>query len=168
VLNATTTRGGAELHTLLLRAARFEVGRRHASLPASELEDIARAAADAAFARLQPELSTRRGDITTWAAKFAVVEAAASVRRGTWQGRPLPRSLAGPALVARLGDGPAAAALATSIEALPDNERRVLIAVALDDVPIDVVAERDGVPRAAVYATLQSARAKLRAELVAD
>jgi RNA polymerase sigma-70 factor, ECF subfamily len=165
---ATTGGGAAELHGLLLRAARFEVGRHRGSLPAGELEEIARDAADAALARLRPQLRTRRGDITTWAAKFAVVEAAVRVRRRRWSGRPLPQSFDAPALVAQLGDGPASVALAASIEALPDDERRVLIALALDEVPIDVVAERDRIPRAAVYAKLQAARAKLRAELAAD
>ena len=167
--NAARTEDGAfELHALLLRAARFEVGRRRGSLPAGELEEIARDAADAALARVRPQLGTRRGDITSWAAKFAVVEAAVRVRRRRWSGCPLPQSFDAQALVAQLGDGPAAVALAASIEALPDDERRVLIALTLDDVPIDVVAEHDRVPRGAVYAKLQAARAKLRAELAAD
>jgi RNA polymerase sigma-70 factor (ECF subfamily) len=162
------TTGHVEIAALLLRAARFEVGRRGEGLPEAELEEIAHAAADAAWARLLPELSTQRADGRAWVAKFAVVEAAVRMRRRRWRGRPLPEALAAPALIARLGDGHASVALAASIEALPDDERRVLIALTLDEVPIDVLAERDGVSRAEIYATLQAARAKLCAELAAD
>ena len=43
----------------------------------------------------------------------------------------------------------------------------MLVAITLDDVPIDVLAERLGSTRGAVYKTLHDARRKLRAELAA-
>ena len=43
----------------------------------------------------------------------------------------------------------------------------MLVAITLDDVPIDVLAERLGSTRGAVYKTLHDARRKLRAELTA-
>jgi RNA polymerase sigma-70 factor, ECF subfamily len=41
------------------------------------------------------------------------------------------------------------------------------VAITLDDVPIDVLAERLGSTRGAVYKTLHDARRTLRAELAA-
>lgn len=50
-------------------------------------------------------------------------------------------------------------------EALTPHQRRVLVSVVLDDVPIDVLAERLGTTRGALYKTLHDARARLRADL---
>jgi RNA polymerase sigma-70 factor (ECF subfamily) len=44
----------------------------------------------------------------------------------------------------------------------------VFVAVALNDVPIDVLAERLTTTRGALYKTLHDARRKLRARLAAD
>jgi RNA polymerase sigma-70 factor (ECF subfamily) len=44
----------------------------------------------------------------------------------------------------------------------------VLIALTLDDVPIDVLADRLGTTRGALYKTLHDARRKLRARLSQD
>lgn len=46
--------------------------------------------------------------------------------------------------------------------ALTAHQRRISIAVALNDVPIDVVAERLQSTRGAVYKTLHDARRRLR------
>jgi RNA polymerase sigma-70 factor (ECF subfamily) len=43
------------------------------------------------------------------------------------------------------------------------HQREVLVAVALNDVPIDVLAARLGKSRGAIYKTLHDARRKLRA-----
>jgi RNA polymerase sigma-70 factor (ECF subfamily) len=43
----------------------------------------------------------------------------------------------------------------------------VLLAVAIDDVPIDVLAERLDTTRGALYKTIHDARRKLRAALAA-
>ena len=53
-------------------------------------------------------------------------------------------------------------------EALSPHQRRVLIALAVDGVPIDVLAERLGTTRGALYKTLHDARRKLRRQLAAD
>jgi RNA polymerase sigma-70 factor, ECF subfamily len=50
-------------------------------------------------------------------------------------------------------------------EALTPHQRRVLVAVALNGVPIDVLAERLQTTRGALYKTLHDARRKLRARL---
>ena len=49
---------------------------------------------------------------------------------------------------------------------LPDgHQREVLVALALNGVPIDVLAERLNTTRGALYKTLHDARRKLRADL---
>ena len=82
----------ARLHALLLGAARFEVARRRPSLPhlrGDELHDIAMEAADDALMSVLRRLEDFRGDsrFTTWAYKFALLEAAVKLRRRAWQGR---------------------------------------------------------------------------------
>jgi RNA polymerase sigma-70 factor, ECF subfamily len=85
----------AELHLLLLKAARFEVERRAAELPhlrGGDLEDLAQQAADDALMAVLRKLDEFRGEsrFTTWAYKFALLEAAVKVRRRAWQGREIP------------------------------------------------------------------------------
>ena len=48
---------------------------------------------------------------------------------------------------------------------LTDHQRRVLVALALNGVPIDVLAGRLNTSRGALYKTLHDARRKLRAHL---
>ena len=48
---------------------------------------------------------------------------------------------------------------------LTPHQRRVFTALALNEVPIDVVAERLDMTRGALYKTLHDARRKLRAAL---
>jgi RNA polymerase sigma-70 factor, ECF subfamily len=51
---------------------------------------------------------------------------------------------------------------------LSPHQRQVLSALVLDDVPIDVLAERLGTTRGALYKTLHDARRKLRTSIGAD
>jgi RNA polymerase sigma-70 factor, ECF subfamily len=53
-------------------------------------------------------------------------------------------------------------------EDLTPHQRGVLIAITLDGVPIDVLADRLSTTRGALYKTLHDARKKLRARLAAD
>ena len=80
------------LHALLMRAARFEVSRRRGALAhvrGEELEDIATQAADDACVAVLAKLGDYRGAsrFTTWAYKFALLEAGVRLRRRAWQGR---------------------------------------------------------------------------------
>ena len=50
-------------------------------------------------------------------------------------------------------------------DALTPHQRTVLVAVTLNDVPIDVLAERLATTRGALYKTLHDARKSLRARL---
>lgn len=169
------------LHALLLRAARFEVARRRAALRhvrGEELEDLAMQAADDALLSVLRRLDDYRGlsRFTTWAYKFALLEAGVKLRRRAWQGREVPLEPESWSLLAAHGPGPAAEAasgelLAAIREAiagdLTPHQRRVLVALAVNGVPIDVLAERLSTTRGALYKTLHDARARLRRSLAA-
>jgi RNA polymerase sigma-70 factor (ECF subfamily) len=58
------------------------------------------------------------------------------------------------------------AAIRQEIESsLTPRQREVLVALTLNEVPIDVLADRLGSTRGALYKTLHDARQKLRAAL---
>src|SRR3954451_21627500 len=168
----------ADLHALLLKAARFEIGRRTvelAHLRGGDQEDLAQQAADDALMAVLRKLDQFRGEsrFTTWAYKFALLEAAVKVRRRSWQGREIPledeawRALADAGASAGRGAEEAElfAALREEIERLGPRRREVLVAVALNGVPIDVLAERLGSTRGALYKNLHDARRALREAL---
>jgi len=168
-----------ELHGLLLRAARFEVGRRCAAFPqirSSDREDLARQSADDAMMSILRRLGDFRGEsrFPTWAYKFALVEAGAKVSRHAWRGREIPLEPTRWPLIAVGAPTPhqqaeaqdLLCALREEIESkLTAHQREVLVAITLDEVPIDVLAERLHTTRGAVYKTLHDARHKLRAAL---
>jgi RNA polymerase sigma-70 factor, ECF subfamily len=171
------------LHALLLRAARFEVARRQprgAWNGSGDLDDLAMQAADDALIAVLNKLHSYRGDsrFSTWAYKFALLEAATKLRRRPWHGRETPLEANGLAqLVTDKRASPAGQAEASELiravrdaiaEALTPQQRAVLVAITLNDVPIDVLAERRGTTRGALYKTLHDARRKLRAELAKD
>jgi RNA polymerase sigma-70 factor (ECF subfamily) len=168
------------LHALLLRAARFEVNRRPWAVArggSADAGDLAVQAADDALVAILGKLHTYRGDsrFTTWAYKFALLEAGVKVRTRPWHGREIPLEAEG---LGRFPDEQRASpetqaedselihAVRDAIsDALTPDQRAVLVAITLNDVPIDVLAERRGTTRGALYKTLHDARRKLRAEL---
>jgi len=177
--DATGQEAIARLHALLLRAARFEVARRRPTLPhlrGDEPEDIATEAADDALMSVLRRLDDFRGAsrFTTWAYKFALLEAAVKLRKRAWQGREVPLEPEGWGAFSSAGLEPDAEAeqgelletLQSAIaEVLTPHQRRVLVALALNGVPIDVLAERLNTNRGALYKTLHDARRKLRTHL---
>jgi RNA polymerase sigma-70 factor (ECF subfamily) len=168
-----------KLHALLMRAARFEVARRRASLPhvrGDELDDIATEAADDALLAVLRKLDDFRGTgrFTTWVYKFALLEAGVKLRKRAWQGREVPLEPESWALFSSGALEPDAeveqSELLTAVqhaidEQLTPHQRSVLVALALNGVPIDVLAERLDTTRGALYKTLHDARRKLRAHL---
>jgi RNA polymerase sigma-70 factor, ECF subfamily len=178
--NATARDRAIErLHALLLRAARFEVSRRRAAMPhvrGGDLDDVATQAADDAVVNVLRRLDDFRGAsrFTTWAYKFALYEAAVKLRKRAWQGREVPLEPEGWSVFSDAGLEPDAevaqselvAAVRVAIdEVLTPHQRRVLVALAVNGVPIDVLAERLGTNRGALYKTLHDARRKLRNHL---
>jgi RNA polymerase sigma-70 factor (ECF subfamily) len=170
-----------ELHAMLLRAARYEIGRRSAALAhlhGQAPEDLALQAADDAFVAVMAKLDQFRGEsrFSTWVYKFALYEAAVRVRRRSWQHREVvlePKTWlvvedtdAGPE--AQLDQSELLGAIRTLIDTkLTTHQREVLIALTMQGIPIDILAERQGTTRGALYKTLHDARRKLRKELTA-
>jgi RNA polymerase sigma-70 factor (ECF subfamily) len=171
----------AALRELLLRAARFEVGRRCATLShirGGDQEDLAQQSAADAMVAILSKLDEFRGEskFATWAYKFALYEAAARIRKLAWQGKELPLDAEdwpqvpepGPAPHGEVEMNELLAVIREEIETtLTPHQREVLVALALNEVPIDVLAERLGSTRGALYKTLHDARRKLRAGIAA-
>ena len=169
----------ARLHALLLRAARFECARRRPTLPhlrGNDLDDIANQAADDALVSVLARLADFRGAsrFTTWVYKFALLEAAVKLRKRSWQGREIPLEPETWGLFSSAGLEPDEEAeqseLLTTLqgaitEVLTPHQRRVLVALAVNGVPIDVLADRLNTTRGALYKTLHDARRKLRKHL---
>jgi RNA polymerase sigma-70 factor (ECF subfamily) len=168
-----------DLHLLLLRAARYEIRRRRGSLPhlrGGDLDDLAHQSADDALVAILAKLDHYRGDsrFTTWAYKFALLEAAVKLRKLAWQNREIPIESERWAVLADAATSPAASAEQSELlrsvaramkSELSPQQRQVLIAVALDGVPIDVLADRMQTTRGALYKSIHDARQKLRAAL---
>jgi RNA polymerase sigma-70 factor (ECF subfamily) len=169
------------LHGLLLRAARFEVFRRGNSLPqisAAELDDLAQQAADDAAMSVLRRLDDFRGESSfrTWAYKFALLEASVKVRRRAWRDREVTLEPEHWENLVHAGPGPdddvEIAALVEAVRegirsALTPRQRQVLVATVLEGVPIDVLAERLGSNRNALYKVLHDARRRLRKHVAA-
>jgi len=184
-LNALRSRGTerddaiGRLHELLAGAARFEVSRRRGALShvrGEELDDIALQAADDALVAVLAKLDDYRGAsrFTTWAYKFALLEAGVRLRRRAWQEREVVLEPEAWPLMADAAPGPQGQAetselmraLRDSIDVcLTEHQREVLVALTLNGVPLDVLTERLGTTRGALYKTLHDARRKLRADL---
>jgi RNA polymerase sigma-70 factor (ECF subfamily) len=167
----------ARLHELMLRAARFEVNRRRAALShlrGGDYDDLAMQSADDALLAVLSKLESYRGDskFTTWAYKFALLEAAVKLRRRAWQGREVPLGPETWPLFPSEIPSPETSAERTELfeelqraisSELTPHQREVLVATTLNGVPIDVLAERLNTTRGALYKTLHDARHKLRA-----
>lgn len=169
------------LQDLLLRAAHAEAHRRHHLYPeidGVELDDLCRQAADDAVVAVTAKLDGYRGAsrFTTWAYAFVILEVSVKLRRHAWRRGPIPTAdddatwdrlaeRAGTAL-ARVESAELFRALRQAIaEELTVRQRQVFVAVALNDVEIDVVADQLGSTRGAIYKVLHDARAKLRRRL---
>ena len=169
------------LHDLLLRASRSEARRRRHLYPeidGAELDDLCRQAADDAVVAVTRKLEGYRGAsrFTTWAYAFAVFEVSVKLRRHRWRGGVIPTAdddatwerlaSGGTAAQARVESAELMLALRRAVaEELSPRQREVFVAVALNDVEIDVVAGQLQSTRGAVYKVLHDARRKLRVRL---
>ena len=139
---------------------------------------MAHQSAHDALVAVLAKLDDFRGEsrFTTWAYKFALLEAGVKMRRRAWNDREVTLEPAGWPGFADPGSSPhhdaqmaelLSAVGAAIAEDLTPHQREVLVAVTLDDVPIDVLAERLQTTRGALYKTLHDARRRLRACLAA-
>jgi RNA polymerase sigma-70 factor (ECF subfamily) len=170
-----------ELHILLLSAARFTLAKRRSVLPQlrdEPLDDLANEAADDALVAVLAHLDDYRGQsrFTTWAWRFAFYHTSMTLRRWRWLGREIPTEDNSWQTIGReaspqrrLEQRELFAALVRAVQdGLTPHQRMVFVALALNDVPVDVVAERMQTTRGALYKTLHDARARLRAHLAAS
>jgi RNA polymerase sigma-70 factor (ECF subfamily) len=175
------TRALERLHDLLLRAAHTEARRRRHLYPeiaGAELDDLCRQAANDALVAVTGKLEGYRGAsrFTTWAYAFAVFEISVKLRRHAWRAGPVPTAdddatwdrVAGGtgAAQAQVESAELLGALRRAVaEELTPRQREVFVAVALNDVQIDVLAGELQSTRGAVYKVLHDARRKLRLRL---
>ena len=174
-------RAVARLHEMLLRVAHHELSRRRGQLQSvsgPEFDDLAHQAADDALVNVLARLDEFRGlsRFTTWAYKFAVFEVSSKVGRHAWRRQPpgaaelswdrLPDSMA-PRPGDRLEQRERLAALSGAIGELTERQREVFVAIALNDVSIDVLAIQLGSNRNAIYKNLFDARRNLRVKMAA-
>ena len=156
------------------RGGRAQLG----SIRGPEFEDLAQQAADDALMNILARLDEFQGlsRFTTWAYKFVMFEVSAKVARHAWRRQPpsreelalerLPDALA-PRPGDRLERQEQLKALSAAIGELTDRQREVFVAIALNDVPIDVLAMQLGTNRNAIYKNLFDARRNLRARMAA-
>jgi RNA polymerase sigma-70 factor (ECF subfamily) len=169
-----------ELHALLVSAARFALARPRG--PATQLrreafDDLVIEAADDALLAILTSLDDYRGEsrFTTWAWKFAFLQVSVALKRRSWMGREIPVEDAGWTTLSRelspercYEQRELFAALKHGVEEeLTPHQREVFVALALNGVPVDVLADRMRTTRGALYKTLHDARHKLRAHLPA-
>jgi RNA polymerase sigma-70 factor (ECF subfamily) len=170
----------ARLHQLMLRAARHRVSRmpEAAGLGAARRDELVHTAADSATVSALSKLDRFEGRsrFSTWAYKFGILQAGVEVRRAVWRDRevrlhevaePSERPAASPEAYVEGRD--LARAIQTGLsEALTPHQQSVAIALLVDEVPIDVLADRLDTNRNALYKTLHDARRRLQAYLSAE
>jgi RNA polymerase sigma-70 factor, ECF subfamily len=171
----------AMLHDLLRRVAVSELSRRRhqlRSIGGPEFEDLAQQAADDALINVLDKLNDFGGlcRFTTWVYKFAMFEVSAKVARHAWRRQPFRteqlecHDLHDPVALApeeRVQQREQLTALSQAIGSLSKRQRDVFVAVALNEIPIDVVAAKLGTNRNALYKNLFDARRRLRAHMEA-
>jgi RNA polymerase sigma-70 factor, ECF subfamily len=175
--------GLARLHGLLVRVAVHELRRREAGagIPGRELDDLAHQAADDAMLAILSKLGTFRGEsrFTTWAYRFVMLEVSSKLGRHYWRQHPAEHLEAEDwdRLPDRLGAGPGEdaehAELVKAVrqavdETLTGYQRRLFVAVVLNEVPLDALVARLGTNRNAIYKAVFDARRKIRGFLVAN
>jgi RNA polymerase sigma-70 factor, ECF subfamily len=170
----------AKLHDILQRAALHELHRRRAQLRAlagPEFDDLAQQCANDAMMNILAKVDDFQGlsRFTTWAYKFVIFEVSGKVARHAWhQHPPSSEEMVWEQVPDTLGDRPGdqaerheqLAALTAAIrDDLTPRQREVFVAIALNDVSIDVLALELESNRNAIYKNLFDARRKLRASM---
>ncbi len=168
------------LHELLVKASRLQVWRLRHQLPGAgsgDLEDLAQQAADDAHLAVLRGLGEFEGRsrFSTWVFKFGILQAGVAVRRQAWRHREVTLSETLPFV--DTDHGPASRAEGSHLRravhdalttALTPRQRQIMIALLVDDVPIDVLAQRLGTTRNALCKNVHDARKRLREALIAS
>lgn len=170
------------LHGVLLRVARGEINRRSGSLGIAgpELDDLAHHAAADAVMAVVAKVGEFRGEsrFTTWAFRFVILDVSRKLSRHFWREPAVAMAdEAWDRLPDRFGLDPGrraewrdlVAALQRAVdEDLTAHQRRIFVAIVLQEVPLDVLASELATNRNAIYKSIFDARRKLRRSLVAD
>jgi RNA polymerase sigma-70 factor (ECF subfamily) len=179
----------ADLRERLQRGIFYYLSRERSDLThlsSQELAQMAEDLAQDATLRVMQNLGSFRGDsrFTTWATKIAVRLAISDLRRARYKdfslddltadGDLLPlsadtttHSLTNPEHETERADVMVKIEHALA-EALTERQFQALSAVALQGVPLEIVAEQMGTNRNALYKLLHDARRKLRSRLEAE
>ena len=177
----------ADLQGILLRAVLYLFNRNMGDLSTLARDDILRLAEDCAqdaLIAIMNHLSDFRGDskFTTWAYKFAVNIGLMAARRERWRGvsldqlssledstlfeRAMLDKSPGPTLDQSAMQGEVRAIIQEIIERdLTEKQRRALVMMVFNEVPMDEVVRELNTNRNAVYKLLHDARRKLKSGL---
>jgi RNA polymerase sigma-70 factor, ECF subfamily len=180
---ASAERGAAEreLHGRLVRIALTEVRRRSALTPVTgpELDDLAHQAAGDAMLAILAKLAEFRGEsrFMTWAYRFVILEVSSKLGRHYWRNPPVALDAAQwERFPDRLGFDPhqhvEAVCIVAEVRHVVDTEltahqRRIFIAIVVDGIPLNALAEKLDVQRNAIYKVIFDARRKIRRALAA-
>lgn len=157
-------------------------------LATQEIDQMAQDMSQDAVLRVLDNIDSFRGasKFTTWATKIAIRMAISDLRRAHYKDYSLDDLTIGGELMPALSPAQPAptqgvhppnpesaterddvlAKISLAIdEALTERQRAALVAVTIDDVPLEIVAERLNTNRNALYKLLHDARKKLRAHL---
>lgn len=173
-----------DLYTYLYRAALYFLSRSYGALHGlarTEIEQLAQDLAQDALLTILKHLDEFRGDskFTTWAYRFAINIALVETRRRHWKNVSLENLYARSELPdvpfedENAPDPERAAEQREVWEILRDiiehdltqRQRTALQAIVFDEVPVDVVAERFGTNRNALYKMMHDARRKMKKQL---
>ena len=179
----------ADLRVRLQRSIYFYLAQDRSDLrglAAQELAQMAEDLAQDATLRVMDNLDNFRGEsrFTTWANKIAIRLAISDLRRARYRdfsldeltadGELLPSSTRlvnatspTPEKVAERDDVMEKIEIALK-EALTERQYQALVAIALKGIPMDVLAERMGTNRNALYKLIHDARRKLKTHLEAQ
>lgn len=174
----------ADLRKLLLRAALYFFSRNLGDFAGLSREEILQRAEDCAqdaLIAVMDHLADFRGDskFSTWAYKFAINIALMAARHERWQGTSLDNlsdsteSTLSEWVVQDKANGvaPEQSTIRDEVRELireviendlTDKQRRVLLLMVFNEVPMDEVVRHLGVNRNAVYKMLHDARRKLK------
>ncbi|MBZ0277287.1 MAG: sigma-70 family RNA polymerase sigma factor [Anaerolineae bacterium] len=158
-----------------------------ADLSHQEIGQMAEDLAQDATLRVMENMNSFRGDsrFTTWATKIAVRVAISDLRRARYKDfslenltadgeiQPFTTDMTGGSFPPGPEDSTERSDVMTKVsqaleEALTSRQRQALMAVALQGVPLEIVAEQMNTNRNALYKLLHDARRKLRSHLEAQ
>jgi RNA polymerase sigma-70 factor, ECF subfamily len=146
------------LHSLLVRVAHAEARRRSGTLPSqtiADLDDLCMQAANDALAAITRKLDDFKGlsRFTTWATKFVILEISSRLRCNAWRTRRIEFSDAAwenlqdsnRSIERELQDKEQFRLVRQAVaKHLSERQRAIVGAAILEEVPIDVLAERLG------------------------